>query len=223
MAVDFSRLQLGAEYDRPSLARLWGYAGFQAISRGVVTPSGQPYIILFVTEQKQESLTQYNDYFANGKLHWEGEKRHGSDRRIVDAGIGPDEIHLFHRKIHHTPFVYCGRVYLEQHSLRIDEPSQFIFCPKSLDSEYDLPQNSIDNNVDDISPERRTEQAAIYSSRRGQGVFRDGLLRLWGGCAISGYHRNEVLIASHIKPWKVASDNERLDPYNGLLLSLIHI
>ena len=27
-----------------------------------------------------------------------------------------------------------------------------------------------------------------------------------------------MLVASHIKPWRVATDLERLDPYNGLLL-----
>ena len=63
-----------------------------------------------------------------------------------------------------------------------------------------------------------TERNAIIKSRVGQGVYRDGLLRLWGGCAVTGYRRPTILLASHIKPWKNCTNRERLDPYNGLLL-----
>jgi hypothetical protein len=106
---------------------MWGYKGFQAISRGVVTPADTNYIILFVTEEKQESLTQYNDFLIGGQLHWEGEKKHGSDLRIIAANFGPDQIHLFHRKRHHSPFSYLGRIYLEQHNQRSDGPANSFF------------------------------------------------------------------------------------------------
>jgi len=65
---------------------------------------------------------------------------------------------------------------------------------------------------------RETERNALIRSRIGQGVFRDGLLRLWGGCAVTGYRRPIMLLASHIKPWHKSTNQERLDPYNGLLL-----
>lgn len=39
-----------------------------------------------------------------------------------------------------------------------------------------------------------------------------------GKCAVTGVSVLELLRASHIKPWAIASDNERLDPDNGLLL-----
>jgi len=38
------------------------------------------------------------------------------------------------------------------------------------------------------------------------------------GCAVKGISELRLLRASHLKPWKVSSDDERLDPYNGLLL-----
>ena len=44
------------------------------------------------------------------------------------------------------------------------------------------------------------------------------MFRIWGSCAVTGYERPSVLIASHIKPWKKSTDIERLDPFNGLLL-----
>lgn len=218
MPVSFENLIVGTEYDRPQLAKIWGYKGFQAISRGVVTPGNTKYIILFVTEEKQESLTQYNDFLVGSRLHWEGEKKHGSDSRIISANFGPDQIHLFHRKRHHSPFTYFGRIYLEQHHLREDAPSQFIFylSVKSGIGE-DEASYLLNSEYNDSDP-KRTEKAAIRSSRIGQGVFRDGLFRIWGSCAVTGYERPRLLIASHIKPWKVSNDLERLDPFNGLLL-----
>ena len=75
----------------------------------------------------------------------------------------------------------------------------------------------MDSEFADKDP-RRTERAAVRASRIGQGVFRDGLFRVWGQCAVTGFEKPQLLIASHIKPWKVSNDRERLDPFNGLLL-----
>jgi putative restriction endonuclease len=55
--------------------------------------------------------------------------------------------------------------------------------------------------------------------RIGQQKFREGVLQLWSGrCAISRVSDSRLLIASHIKSWRLSNDQERIDPYNGLLL-----
>ena len=42
----------------------------------------------------------------------------------------------------------------------------------------------------------------------------------WGGrCAVTGLDLPPLLRASHIKPWRDSNNHERLDPFNGLLLS----
>lgn len=63
-----------------------------------------------------------------------------------------------------------------------------------------------------------TEKASWIKTRIGQGSFRQKLIALWGGCAITGYKDTSMLVASHIKPWRASSNDERLDRYNGLLL-----
>lgn len=64
-----------------------------------------------------------------------------------------------------------------------------------------------------------TERDATVKQRIGQDYFRRGLLALWNGrCAITGLAVPDLLRASHVKPWKDASDTERLDVYNGFLL-----
>ena len=69
-----------------------------------------------------------------------------------------------------------------------------------------------DNNI------KATEKDSIVKSRIGQGIFRNELIEYWHGCAISQCPFTWMLIASHIKPWRNADNQERLDTYNGLLL-----
>ena len=69
-----------------------------------------------------------------------------------------------------------------------------------------------DNNI------KATEKDSIVKSRIGQGIFRNNLIEYWHGCAISQCPLTWMLIASHIKPWRDADNQERLDTYNGLLL-----
>lgn len=68
---------------------------------------------------------------------------------------------------------------------------------------------------------RDTEAEYLVVQRVGQGLFREALLQRGNGrCAITGVDVAELLRASHIKPWAhCASDAERLDPDNGLLLA----
>ena len=63
-----------------------------------------------------------------------------------------------------------------------------------------------------------TEKAVYINARVGQGKFRQGLIDMWRGCAVTGFADTRFLVASHIKPWKDSNNSERLDPYNGLLL-----
>lgn len=57
--------------------------------------------------------------------------------------------------------------------------------------------------------------------RIGQNLFREAPIDYWQGCcAVTGLDVLQLLRASHIKPWAVcASDEERLDVFNGLLLA----
>ena len=64
-----------------------------------------------------------------------------------------------------------------------------------------------------------TEKQQLVKARIGQGQFREQLLSYWHKCCLTGCDLQSVLRASHIKPWRVSSNEERLDLYNGLLLS----
>jgi HNH endonuclease len=64
-----------------------------------------------------------------------------------------------------------------------------------------------------------TEREAVIKARICQGVFRTDLIKYWGSCAVTGISEPAVLRASHIKPWRLCNNHERLDPFNGLLLA----
>lgn len=68
---------------------------------------------------------------------------------------------------------------------------------------------------------KTTEAERLVVQRVGQDLFRAGLLEYWEGrCAVTGLGVAELLRASHIKPWAdCASDAERLDVFNGILLA----
>jgi len=64
-----------------------------------------------------------------------------------------------------------------------------------------------------------TQKRQLVLARVGQGLFRQRLIAKWGRCAVTACDCLEVLRASHIKPWRASDNSERLDVFNGLLLS----
>jgi len=217
MHISFKSLQFGQSYERPFLAKLWGYQSFHAISKGVITPAGTNFIIFFVTKDKQEALTQYNDYIDGNMLFWEGEEKHSSDKRVIEAKKNGDEIQLFYREVHHTSFVYFGKISLTDYQLSENAPSEFVFRINALSSEVDA-FKEVREHAAEYKTLAVTEQEQVVISRLGQGNFRRNVIRLWGSCSVTGLQNVSLLRASHIKPWKDSNNNERLTPYNGLLL-----
>lgn len=64
-----------------------------------------------------------------------------------------------------------------------------------------------------------SRQSEIRRARHGQGIYRDKLLAECPFCPITMINDERLLIASHIKPWAVANDKEKLDHKNGFMLS----
>jgi putative restriction endonuclease len=66
---------------------------------------------------------------------------------------------------------------------------------------------------------RETEKEALVLARRGQGLFRERVQGIESRCRVTGVERAEHLRASHIKPWRDSTNQERLTGENGLLLT----
>jgi putative restriction endonuclease len=79
----------------------------------------------------------------------------------------------------------------------------------------------IENEVQEIKNRKDisvTERQNLTLSRIGQGKFRNELIKYWSGCSITKIDKVNLLVASHIKPWRESNNFERLDVFNGLLL-----
>lgn len=85
-------------------------------------------------------------------------------------------------------------------------------------TERDL-EESLLNNPD--------QSEDIYNKVKSRGIaqklFRDIIMKVYNGrCAITGVQIKESLEACHIIPWSVATDSQKVDVRNGILLNSFH-
>ncbi len=222
MPVDFTNIQLHADYTRPQLAVIWGFKSYEAISRGIVTPAGAPYVILFITKEKQSFLTQYEDVFAEGVLEIEGETSHTADQRIIQAEHRGDEIHLFYRKKHHMPFRYQGRIYLTDYRIFYDRPSRFRFAVDrrtasadgSITTEGET-HGSVDYHfIPDEEGRKRISQHISYERSRKN---RARAIEINGtSCLVCGFQFNEVYGADFARDFIEVHHVQSITEQNGI-------
>lgn len=96
--------------------------------------------------------------------------------------------------------------------------------PLNYSSSGDLPLTHIDDKLestinDDLSLDSTTKEQLILA-RKGQGLFRSRVFEFEKSCKLTNVLNPRLLVASHIKPWRLCrSVDERLDGANGLLLT----
>lgn len=76
-----------------------------------------------------------------------------------------------------------------------------------------------ENNLtlkEDVGDTSKSIQTKI---RIGQEKFRKNLLKYLKVCPITGIDETRILLASHIKPWSISTNEERLDINNGFIFS----
>jgi putative restriction endonuclease len=86
-----------------------------------------------------------------------------------------------------------------------------------------LPETSEDDKEESSIEERTdigdTKRKQLIYARRGQGQFKSNVRLHEQSCRVTGITNLNHLIASHIKPWRVSSDLEKLSGSNGFLLA----
>ena len=98
------------------------------------------------------------------------------------------------------------------YSAAVNSYLRFLSDHSQIDIKTDVQQIMQDRTLNE------TEKSIMTNARMGQGMFRDQLIAMWNGCAVTNYGDKRLLVASHIKPWSKSNNQERLDKYNGLLL-----
>lgn len=118
------------------------------------------------------------------------------------------------RDLHGRAIRYYFKLFVDFEALEAaeNEPLVFRYGKALVASDTDIP---VEKKKDDKS-ER------ISRARVGQGKYRDDLLAQCPYCPITQVNEERLLIASHIKPWAVSDDKEKIDPYNGYMLSPLY-
>ena len=79
-----------------------------------------------------------------------------------------------------------------------------------------------EQSVDNIIPPGMIRECTI-KQRVNQIFFRKAVLTSYRfACCITGLSNSSLLIASHIKPWKLSDETEKTNPCNGLCLNSLH-
>ena len=92
------------------------------------------------------------------------------------------------------------------------------FCDLIEYTEKDLEESLLSN------PDQSED---IYNKVKSRGIaqklFRDIIMKAYNGrCAITGIQIKESLEACHIIPWAVATDSQKVNVRNGILLNSLH-
>jgi len=87
------------------------------------------------------------------------------------------------------------------------------------DDDLDVWERKLEEQVETDASVPETDREAIIRARRGQGLFKQRLMRVETRCRITGVDNPSQLLASHCKPWRDSSNEERLNGENGLLLT----
>jgi hypothetical protein len=80
-------------------------------------------------------------------------------------------------------------------------------------------ERRLERQVESDTSVTKTDREAIVRSRVGQGLFKQRVMQIETYCRITGVDNLSHLVASHCKPWRDSSNEERLNGENGLLLT----
>ena len=91
--------------------------------------------------------------------------------------------------------------------------------PMQVGDDLDYWEHQLEQVVEQDEQLLETTREAIIRARRGQGLFKQRVIEIEKRCRITGVDNLVHLVASHCKPWRDSTNEERLNGENGLLLT----
>jgi predicted restriction endonuclease len=100
---------------------------------------------------------------------------------------------------------------------KIGLPRSHFLQPSEFEDE--IAESTAQNAIEGRTDIGDTQKQQLVQARRGQGIFKANVRLNESKCRFTGVTDPRLLIASHIKPWAISNDREKLDGCNGLLFS----
>jgi hypothetical protein len=85
--------------------------------------------------------------------------------------------------------------------------------------DLDYWERALEKQLSNDASVPETDRLAIVRARNGQGLFKERVAKIESRCRITGVENPAHLRASHCKPWRDSTNEERLNGENGLLLT----
>ena len=165
-------------------------------------------------------MAQFDEVNARSRTNYISWLKFLSNNYVIDEGISDESINEI---ISSESGLLTSRPIYKNEKDLVNFKSALRKYKKFVDSNYvRIIEDTILSETKSIRDDNsiaETEKEAIIRARIGQGLFRNRLLSYWAGCSITGCALTNILIASHIKPWRNSNNSERLDVFNGLLLT----
>ena len=144
------------------------------------------------------------------------------------VGVEPPRVYINSKSLYYDCMRNLGLPnisYLSVLKLRDQEKRLMYYFKMFIDYKSDLvtyvmkdeeeQEKRIEN---DVTMSTKTKSSLI-NSRVGQGDYRRKLLEECPFCPFTMVSDERLLVASHIKPWVLANDTEKVDPKNGFLFT----
>lgn len=135
-------------------------------------------------------------------------------KNLLDMSLHELDIAIMNT-LSHPDFIKKNKTGNKMYSNSLKQYRYFCLDTSDSDEAYENIVQSLNE-----SSLTQTEKESIIKARIGQGQYRKGLLNKYEHrCIVTGIDNAKILMASHIKPWSVCLNHERIDSENGLLLS----
>ena len=223
----------GNEYKRKELHDFFGGQR----QGGISTPKNHPYIFIISSKRGKDhgyvdGWIDENKYFLyTGEGQIGDMEFKGGNRAIRDHYENEKRILLF-QETKKTFIEFKEELELIDYSFiqTLDSENtnrkaiQFKFAAENISKKLDIDNEKriVKNSKSHLKP-NKTERKELVTLRVGQGFYRQELIKKFDNkCAVTGINLEEILIASHIIPWRHSNDEERLDVENGILLSPLY-
>ena len=223
----------GNEYKRKELHDFFGGQR----QGGISTPKNHPYIFIISSKRGKDhgyvdGWIDENKYFLyTGEGQIGDMEFKGGNRAIRDHYENEKRILLF-QETKKTFIELKEELELIDYSFiqTLDSENknrkaiQFKFAAENISKKLDIDTEKgiVKYSKPHLKP-NKTERKGLVTSRVGQGFYRQELIKKFDNkCAVTGINLEEILIASHIIPWRHSNDEERLDIENGILLSPLY-
>ena len=226
------QLEIGQEYKRTELHKFYGGQA----RGGISTPSNSKYIFIIAYKNSGKDFgyedgwdDKKNFYFYTGEGQVKDMEFIRGNKAIRDHQENKKKILLFQEtketyiKLEAEMF-FIDYQYIQTIDREGNNRRAIQFRLKSIDSKPNpTSSNKTKNSPEIYIPPNETERKGLVTTRVGQGKYRRDLIEKFDGkCAVTKTNIIEILIASHIVPWRESNNIERRDKDNGILLSPLY-